>query len=136
MKKTVKTNDIKRMVKMFNLSEDEQYWLDDISDDINQERSMNRWETHLTFLMSPSCCTLDSPRYNAIASLLVYFGLEVQKEIGQFFNETCQELGNILNAEPRWIARIFRGMSYSNPRWDKKVYVADRCGLNVLEIKK
>lgn len=35
MKKTVKTADIKKMVKMFNLSEDEQWWLNDIADDIN-----------------------------------------------------------------------------------------------------
>lgn len=135
MKKTVKVSDIRRMVKMFNLSEDEQFWLSDICYDINAEQDKSRYSTRLSFLMSPEW-SLDSDRYNAIASILMYFGLKVQETIGQFFNETCNELGNVLNADPRWIARIFRGMSYSNSRWDSKVYVADRCGLNVLELSK
>lgn len=135
MKKTVKVSDIRRMVKMFSLSEDEQFWLNDICGDINEERGKSRYSARLSFLMSPSW-SLDSDRYNAIASILLYFGLKVQETVGQFFNETCEELGNVLNADPTWIARIFRGMSYSNHRWDRKVYVADRCGLNVLELSK
>ncbi len=136
MKKTVKASDIRKMVKMFDLSEEEQFYLNDIADDINDERKMASYNTQLTFMMSPNCCTLTKDRYNAIAAILLYFGLQVQKEVGPRFNETCDSLGQILNAAPRWIARIFRGMSYANPRWDKKVYVADRCGLNTLELTK
>lgn len=136
MKKTVKVSDIRKMIKMFGLSEEEQYWLNDIADDINDERKMPSYNTQLSFIMSPNCCTLNTERYHALASILLYFGLRVQKEVGPRFNETCEELGKVLNATPKWIARIFRGMSFSNPRWDKKVYCADRCGLNTLELTK
>lgn len=136
MKKTVKVSDIRKMVKMFNLTEDEEYWLNDIADDINEERSKFQYETHLTFLMSPNCSTLTPERYAAIASLLIYFGQKVQEEVGHRFQETCIKLGYLLNASSQWIARIFRGMSYNNPRWDKKVYVAETFGLNILEIYK
>lgn len=135
MRKLVKVRDIRNIVKMFNLSEDEEYWLKDITDNINEERNMSRYTTHLTFLMSPACQTLTPERYAAIASMLIYFGIKAQKQVGHLFSETCGTLGIELNADPQWIARIFRGMSYNNPRWNKRVYVADRCGLNVLELK-
>lgn len=120
------------MVKMFNLSEDEQWWLNDIADGINAERGESKYGTHLSFLMSPHCDTLNADRYNALCSILVYFGLKVQETVGTFFQETIDELSDILNADPQWLKRIFRGMSFSNKRWDSKVYLADRCGLNVL----
>lgn len=133
MKKTVKAYDIKRMVKMFNLSEDEEYVLNNIADDINEERRKSKYDTYLTFLMSPDCQTLNTERYVAVASLLLYFGMKTQEEVGHHFLETCTMLGLVLNADPQWIARIFRGMSY-NKRFSKNVYVATNFGLNVLEL--
>ncbi len=136
MKKTVKVSDIRKISKMFNLSEDEQYWLNDVSNDINEERGKSKYCTQLSFILSPYCHIENKDRYHAICSLIIYFGLKVQEEIGTLFNETIQELSNILNADPQWITRYIKGMSYSNPRWDKRVYVADQCGLNVLELTK
>lgn len=136
MKKIVKANDVRKMVKMFNLSEDEQYWLNDIADDVNAQKSESRYGTRLSFLMSPECCTLDADKYNAICSLLMYFGLKVQETVGQFFQETVDALALTLNANEQWIKRIFRGMSFANKRWDSKVYLAEQCGLNVLELTK
>lgn len=134
MKKIVKANDIRRMIKMFNLTEDEKFQLTDLSDDINSQKNDSMYTTRLSFIMSPYCHIENKDRDVAVSSLLVYFGLKVQKEIGPVFKETCEELGTMLNANPQWFERWFRGMSFNNQRWSKRVYLADRCGLNTLEL--
>lgn len=136
MKKTVKDIDIRKMVKTYNLSDDEKFQLEEIVYDINHERHLNKYGTQLSFLLSPMCSFLTVDKYNAVAALLMYYGLKIQEEVGYFFDETSEALGNLLNCNPDWIKRIFRGMSFGNPRWQRKMYLADRCGLNTLELYK
>lgn len=135
MKKTIKTDDFKKIVKMFNLSEAEQIKLETLTREINMERKEYSFDTMFNFRMSPAYFEMDTSEYHAIASILMYFGLKVQKEVGPYFDETCTQLGVILNATAQWIARMFRGMS-SNLRWKDKMYLADRFGLNSLELRK
>ncbi len=136
MKKLVKSQDIKTIIKRYNLSEDEAYELDNICFDINAEKDMALYSTSLSFYLSPYYTFKETQeRYDAIAALLHYFGTKIQKEVGPFFNETCQLLAVALNTAPRWIERMFRGMFYTR-RWSDKMYLADRCGLNTLELYK
>lgn len=137
MKKLVKDQDIKAIIKKYNLSEDEAYELNSICFDINTEIDMALYSTSLSFYLSPYYTfTKHQEKYDAIAALLHYFGTKIQKKVGPFFNETCQTLAETLNTAPRWIERMFRGMSYNNRRWSHKMYLADRCGLNTLELYK
>lgn len=137
MKKLVKSQDIKTIIKRYNLSEDEAYELDNICFDINAEKDMALYSTSLSFYLSPYYTFKEhQERYDAIAALLHYFGTKIQKEVGPFFNETCQLLAVALNTAPRWIERMFRGMFYTSRRWSNKMYLADRCGLNTLELYK
>lgn len=137
MKKLVKAQDIKAIIKKYNLSEDEAYELDNICFDINAEKDMAMYSTSLSFYLSPYYTFKEhQERYDAIAALLHYFGTKIQKEVGPFFNETCQTLAMALNTAPRLIERMFRGMFYCNRRWSDKMYLADRFGLNTLELYK
>ena len=133
MKKLVKAQDIKAIIRKYNLSEDEAYELDNICFDINAEKDMEMYSTSLSFYLSPYYTFKENKeRYNAIAALLHYFGTKIQKDVGPFFNETCQTLAMALNTAPRLIERMF----YDNRRWGNKMYLADRCGLNTLELYK
>lgn len=134
MKKLIKTSDIKKMVKAYGLSGEEVFWLEDISHDINSEMNLPRYDTMLSFLCSPNCFSLNPPRYDALASILHYFGSKTLQVTGLKFHETCEELGRMLNATTAGIERIFRGMSFTNKRWSNLVYVADKCGLNSMEL--
>lgn len=137
MKKTIKKADINKMIKAYNLNEDEQFYLNDLAMEIDEaKKKESKYDSYLSFIMSPYCFHDTAERSTAICAILHYFGLKVQEEIGTFFNETVEALGNLLSCNPEWIKRFFRGMSFNNPRWQGKVYVADRCGLNVLELTK
>ncbi len=137
MKKVVKPQDIKAIIRKYYLSEDEAYELDNICFDINAEKDMAMYSTSLSFYLSPYYTFNENKdRYNAIAALLHYFGTKIQKEVGPFFKETCQTLAMTLNTAPRLIERMFRGMFLDNIRWSHQMYLADRCGLNTLELYK
>lgn len=137
MKKLVKDQDIKAIIKKYNLSEDEAYELNSICFDINTEIDMALYSTSLSFYLSPYYTFKEhQEKYDAIAALLHYFGTKIQKKVGPFFKETSQTLAMALNTAPRLIERMLRGMSYNNRRWSHKMYLADRCGLNTLELYK
>ena len=135
MKRVVKAQDIKAIIRKYNLSEDEVYELDNICFDINAEKDMAMYCTSLSFYLSPYYTFNENKeRYNAIAALLHYFGTKIQKEVGPLFEETCQTLAMTLNTDLRLIERMFRGMFLDNIRWSHQIYLADRCGLNTLEL--
>ena len=134
MKKIVKQKDINSIIKKYNLSECEIDELEIVCREINNEKDEYIFDTSLSFYLSPNYPFANKDKYNAVAALLHYFGVKAQKETGMFFDETCTYLSLQLNAVSCWIKRMFRGMSYNDKRWTPKMYLADKCGLNTLEL--
>lgn len=104
--KAIYAKDIKAMVKKFNLTEDESWYLNDIADGINKERTEICFDIQDILLYGTSI----SEKRNAINSLLVYFGSKVQKE-----NDTRMKL----DVTTRLIANALKCGSYQVMQWMK-----------------
>lgn len=74
--KSVYAKDIKAITKMFNLSEDENWFLNNLSDSINSEKSEICMDIQEVLLYGTSI----DEKANAVKALLVYFGAKAQKE--------------------------------------------------------
>jgi hypothetical protein len=87
--KSVYAKDIKAITKMFNLSEDENWFLKNLSDSINSEKSEICMDIQEILLYGTSI----DEKANAVKALLVYFGAKVQKENdlrNHFDQTTCK----------------------------------------------
>lgn len=129
MKKVIKAQDIRNMVKMFNLDEYEQNELEDMAECINKEKGSIAYEVQSTMLYGSRI----KERVNALNSLLLYFGKKVQKEIGWKLRETTWELENLLKIGSYQIRQWFNSMKL-DLRFKKYLEVSDTFGLNYLEI--
>lgn len=129
MRKVIKVQDIRNMVKIFNLSEDEKWELEDMANDINSEKEMFAKNVHADLLYG----TKNENREAAIFSMLIYFGKKVQEVIGMKLSETTWELEKILKVGS-WQCRQWFFSVHFYPRFKKYVEISDTFGLNYLEI--
>lgn len=130
MKKIVKASDIRKMVKMFHLNEDEQYELEDMAGDINSEKSEIAPYVQSTFLYG----TTNKEREAAANALIIYFGKKAQEEIGWKLDETTWEIGRLLKIGSWQVRQWFFAMHF-RPRFASFIQISDTFGLNYLEIE-
>lgn len=130
MKKVIKVQDIRNMVKKFNLNEDEQFELEDMASDINSEKNEIAPYVHSTFLYG----TEIKERNAAAHALILYFGKKAQETIGFKLNEITWTVGDVLKIGSYQVRQWFFGMHF-NPRFAKYVNISDTFGLNYLEIE-
>lgn len=129
MRKAIKVQDIRNMVKIFNLSEDEKWELEDMANDINAEKEMLAKNVHADLLYG----TKNKSRVAAINAMLIYFGKRIQEKLGWKLDETTWELEKMLKVGS-WQCRQWFFSMHFEPRFKKFVEVSDTFGLNYLEI--
>ena len=93
--KSVYAKDIKAITKIFNLSEDEIWFLKNLSDSINSEKSEICMDIQEVLLYGTSI----DEKANAVKALLVYFGAKAQKEndLRNKFDQTTWKLEKCSN---------------------------------------
>lgn len=130
--KAIYAKDIKAMVKKFNLTEDESWYLNDIADGINKERTEICFDIQDILLYGTSI----SEKRNAINSLLVYFGSKVQKEndTRMKLDVTTRLIANALKCGSYQVMQWMKGLAFNKDRFGKFVECSDTFGLNYLEI--
>lgn len=131
--KAIYAKDIKAMVKKFNLTEDESEYLNDIADDINNERT-EICENIQSILLYGS---MIEEKRSAIRALLVYFGAKAQKEndLRMKLDKTCWEIARVLKCGSYQVMQWIKGIAIYNDRFGKFVECSDTYGLNYLEIE-
>lgn len=130
--KTIYAKDIKAMVKKFGLTEDESWYLKNISNSINSERTDICEDIQYTLLYGSS----DKDKTNAINAMLVYFAAKVQKEndLHMKLDETIWRLGKALKCGSYQVMQWLKGISCTKDRFGKFVECSDRFDLNYIEI--
>lgn len=130
--KAIYAKDIKAMVKKFNLTEDESWYLNDIADGINKERTEICFDIQDILLYGTSI----SEKRNAINSLLVYFGSKVQKEndTRMKLDVTTRLIADALKCGSYQVMQWMKGLAFNKDRFGKFVECSDTFGLNYLEI--
>lgn len=130
--KSVYARDIKAITKMFNLSEDENWFLKNLSDSINSEKSEICMDIQEVLLYGTSI----DEKANAVKALLVYFGAKAQKEndLRNKFDQTTWKLEKMLKCGSYQIRRWFKAIATNKDRFGKFVECSETFGLNYLEI--
>ena len=131
--KAIKAKDIKVMIKKFDLNEVESYYLKDIAQEINMERT-DLCEGIQRVLLYGS---RSKETRNAIRALLVYFGAKAQKEneLYRKLDRTCWEIAKVLKCGSYQVMQWIKGIAYTKDRFGKFVECSDTFGLNYLEIE-
>lgn len=130
--KLIYAKDIKAITKMFNLSEDENWFLKNLSDSINSEKSEICMDIQEVLLYGTSI----DEKANAVKALLVYFGAKAQKEndLRNKFDQTTWKLEKMLKCGSWQMRRWFRTIATNKDRFGKFVECSETFGLNYLEI--
>lgn len=130
--KAIYAKDIKAMVKKFNLTEDETYWLKDIAESINKERTEICYDIQSVLLYGTRINEIRA----AVNSLLVYFGSKVQKEndTRMKLDVTTWKIGEVLKCGSYQVMQWMKGLAFNKDRFGKFVECSDTFGLNFLEI--
>lgn len=130
--KSVYARDIKAITKMFNLSEDENWFLKNLSDSINSEKSEICMDIQEVLLYGTN---IDDKR-NAVKALLVYFGAKAQKEndLRMAFDRTTWKLADMLKCGSYQVKQWFKSIATNKDRFGKFVECSETFGLNYLEI--
>lgn len=88
MRKVIKKQDIRNMVKIFNLSDDEKWELEDMANDINSEKGEIARDVQATLLYG----TRIKARNDAMNSMLIYFAEKIQQKIGWKLDQITWEM--------------------------------------------
>lgn len=131
--KAVYINDIKKMTKKFELTENEVEYLTDLATAINKEKSDLCENIQITLLYGP----YSKSERNAVSALLVYFGAKAQKEneLYRKLDKTCWEIAKRLKCGSYQVMQWFKGIACTKDRFGKYVECSDTFGLNYLEIE-
>ena len=131
--KAVYINDIKKMVKKFELTEDEVEYVTDLATAINKEKSDLCEDIQITLLYG----SYSKSKRNAVRALLVYFGAKAQKEneLYRKLDRTCWEIAKRLKCGSYQVMQWFKGIACTKDRFGKYVECSDTFGLNYLEIE-
>lgn len=130
--KAIYAKDIKAMVKKFNLTEDESWYLNDIAEDINKERTEICFSIQNVLLGYAD----NTDRTNAVKAMLVYFGSKVQREndTRTKLDVTTRLIANALKCGSYQVMQWMKGLAFNKDRFGKFVECSDTFGLNYLEI--
>ena len=131
--KAVYINDIKKMTKKFELTEDEVEYVTDLATAINKEKSDLCEDIQITLLYG----SYSKSKRNAVRALLVYFGAKVQKEneLYRKLDRTCWEIAKRLKCGSYQVMTWIKGIACTKDRFGKYVECSDTFGLNYLEIE-
>lgn len=129
MRKVIKKQDIRNMVKIFNLSDDEKWELEDMANDINSEKGEIARDVQATLLYG----TRIKARNDAMSSMLIYFAEKIQQKIGWKLDQITWEMEKLLKVGSYQVRQRFFSMHYE-PRFNSFVSISDTFGLNYLEI--
>lgn len=131
--KAVYINDIKKMTKKFELTEDEVEYVTDLATAINKEKSDLCEDIQITLLYG----SYSKSKRNAVRALLVYFGAKAQKEneLYRKLDKTCWEIAKRLKCGSYQVMQWFKGIACTKDRFGKYVECSDTFGLNYLEIE-
>lgn len=129
MRKVIKVQDIRNMVKIFNLSEDEKWELEDMADDINSEKGAIAINVQSVFLYG----TPNNARNNAMSAMLIYYAEKIQQEIGMKLRETTWRIEKLLKVGCYQVRQWFYSMLFE-PRFKDYIALSDTYGLNYLEV--
>ena len=131
--KAIYARDIKAMAKKFNLTEDENEYLNDIAGAINTERTEICEDIQSVLLYG----TLLNAKRNAILALLVYFGAKAQKEddLHMALDKTTWAIAKMLKCGSYQVMLWIKGMAATKDRFGKFIECSDTFGLNYLEIE-
>lgn len=131
--KTIYATDIKAMVRKFSLTEDEEWYVNNIAHLVNQENtaicpSIQETLEHGSWAES---------RDNAIKAMICYFGAKAQKEndLHNAFDRTSRVIAGKLKCSAYDIRRWIMGMAYNGrSRFGRFIECRDVCGRNYLKI--
>lgn len=131
--KAVYINDIKKMTKKFELTEDEVEYVTDLATAINKEKSDLCEDIQITLLYG----SYSKSKRNAVRALLVYFGAKAQNEneLYRKLDKTCWEIAKRLKCGSYQVMQWFKGIACTKDRFGKYVECSDTFGLNYLEIE-
>ncbi|MEZ3577827.1 hypothetical protein D1638_01215 [Muribaculaceae bacterium Z1] len=129
MRKVIKKQDIRNMVKIFNLSDDEKWELEDMANDINSEKGEIARDVQATLLYG----TRIKARNDAMSSMLIYFAEKIQQKIGWKLDQITWEMEKLLKVGSYQVRQWFFSMHFE-PRFNSFVSISDTFGLNYLEI--
>lgn len=129
MRKVIKVQDIRNMVKIFNLSDDEKWELEDMANDINSEKGEIARDVQSVLLYG----TPIKARINAMNALLIYYAEKIQQEIGMKLRETTWRIEKLLKIGCYQVRQWFFSMLFE-PRFKDYISLSDTYGLNYLEI--
>ena len=131
--KAVYINDIKKMTKKFELTEDEVEYVTDLATAINKEKSDLCEDIQITLLYG----SYSKSKRNAVRALLVYFGAKAQKEneLYRKLDRTCWEIAKRLKCGSYQVMQWFKGIACTKDRFGKYVECSDTFGLDYLEIE-
>ena len=131
--KAVYINDIKKMAKKFELTENEVEYLTDLATAINKEKSDLCEDIQITLLYG----SYSKSKRNAVRALFVYFGAKAQKEneLYRKLDKTCWEIAKRLKCGSYQVMQWIKGIACTKDRFGKYVDCSDTFGLNYLEIE-
>ena len=131
--KAVYINDIKKMAKKFELTENEVEYVTDLATAINKEKSDLCEDIQITLLYG----SYSKSKRNAVRALLVYFGAKAQKEneLYRKLDRTCLEIAKRLKCGSYQVMQWMKGIACTKDRFGKYVECSDTFGLNYLEIE-
>lgn len=131
--KAVYINDIKKMTKKFELTENEVEYVTDLATAINKEKSDLCEDIQITLLYG----SYSKSKRNAVRALLVYFGAKAQKEneLYRKLDRTCWEIAKRLKCGSYQVMQWIKGIACTKDRFGKYVERSDTFGLNYLEIE-
>ena len=131
--KAVYINDIKKMTKKFELTENEVEYVTDLATAINKEKSDLCEDIQITLLYG----SYSKSKRNAVRALLVYFGAKAQKEneLYRKLDRTCWEIAKRLKCGSYQVMKWIKGIACTKDRFGKYVECSDTFGLNNLEIE-
>ena len=131
--KAVYINDIKKMTKKFELTENEVEYVTDLATAINKEKSDLCEDIQITLLYG----SYSKSKRNAVRALLVYFGAKAQKEneLYRKLDRTCWEIAKRLKCGSYQVMKWIKGIACTKDRFGKYVECSDTFGLNYLEIE-
>jgi len=131
--KTIKTNDIKAMTKLFKLSDLEAIYLQGFADSINAEKSDTCGDLQFYLIHGTSD---NAERRAAINALLIYEAAKAQadNDLHMALDKTSWVVADTLKCSCYQLMLWYKGLPLKRDRFGEHVECSDTFGLNYLEV--
>lgn len=128
--KAIKVNEVRAIKKEFNLTEQEGWYLEDLTDEVNAAK-----DGHCDALQNDLFYgTILKDKRNAIMALLIFEGRKAQKSVGYFrLDMISLGVAEMLKVRVCQVRQWFINIG-ANQRFGKHVVIATQFGQNYLEI--